>query len=118
MLLSFQDAGLAQIVNDHLSIMRVWPLAVVEVMMIMKLLQLAAPTLVNALGLGIKITPPRVEGPDGLISVAYGSVVIMALAKGEFGEAVSRPYDKPAEVWALEVADMIVDGQSGLGMAA
>jgi hypothetical protein len=44
-------------------------------------------------------------------------VVLTAVARNEAGDQVGAPHLRPAEIWQLDVTDLLAGGRSWLGLA-
>ena len=117
-ILIIQDAGLAELVASPVLLAQVWPGAFDEVMMLIQVLRMSVPSLAEALAVGlVSMLTPAIGTPSPRISLAYRSAVLSAAAASEAGDRIAAPHLRPAEVWRLEVTDLVVGGQSGLRLA-
>lgn len=116
-ILVIQDAGLAELVASPVLLAQVWPGAFDEVMMLIQVLRMAVPSLAEALAVGLVSMLAPAGTPSPRISLAYRNAVLSAVAGSEAGDRIAVPHLRPAEVWRLEVTDLVVGGQSGLRLA-
>ncbi|RKS78639.1 hypothetical protein BZB76_0056 [Actinomadura pelletieri DSM 43383] len=119
MILTFPDPLLAQAVGSSSLLSQTWPVAFGEVMILLHILRLAAPSLVSALATGlVSVIVPRTAEVSSRIMLAHRTVTIDAVAKGEGDVEVLHPHLVPAAVPKLDVADLVVAGRSVLQGAA
>ena len=118
MTLTVPDAGLAELMASPVLLAQMWPGASHEVIMLIQVLRMSVPSLTEALALGlISLLTPPAGRPTAVISLAYKSAVLSAVARKKAGARVTSPHARPGEVCRLEVTDLAVGGQSGLRMA-
>jgi hypothetical protein len=97
---------------------QLWPHAYEEVRMLIQILRMSAPTLAEALAIGlISIRMPAAETVSPEVSLEYESTVLSALAGGAAGEPVPAPHLRPSEVRRLEITDLLIGGSSALRRA-
>jgi len=119
MVLTVPDAGLEGILASTMLLAQLWPGAVEEVKIVIQVLLTARPSLAEALSVGlVRMLAPVGGAPASLVVLAYQSVVLSALAADKAGEAVAEPHLRPADVWQLAVADVVVGGRPALSRAA
>lgn len=118
MILIVPEAGLAQLVASSALLAAAWPGACDEAKLLIHVLRMSVPSLADALihGLISVLTPPEAASPS-LISLAYRTAVLSAIARDEAGNLVSGPHLRPAEVWRLDVTDLSAGGRSGFRLA-
>ncbi|MEO3810786.1 hypothetical protein ABGB17_17440 [Sphaerisporangium sp. B11E5] len=119
MILTFSDPALAQAVGSPDLLSQTWPVAVGEVMLLLHVLRMAAPTLLNALATGlVRIIAPRTAEASSRIMLSYKAVILSAVAKGENDAEVLSPHLVPDGVSRLEIAELFVGGQPALRKVA
>ncbi|MGV9385035.1 hypothetical protein ACWDRB_55165 [Nonomuraea sp. NPDC003707] len=113
--MTVMDTGLAQIITSSVALAQTWPGASDQVMMLIHVLRMAAPSLVEVFQLGLvtMIIPPP-ERISSEITLKFRSVVMTANAKGQEGESILQPHLRPAAVRRLEITDLVAGGRSGL----
>jgi hypothetical protein len=117
-ILLIPHAGLAQMVASPVLLAQAWPAACGEVMMLIHVLRMSVPSLADALAVGLvtMLTPPG-GAPSPLVSLAYQTAVLTAVAGGQSGDLIDTPHLRANEVRRLEVTDLVVGGRSGLRLA-
>jgi hypothetical protein len=112
------DAGLAQLATSPVLLAQMWPAACEEVMMLIHMLRMSAPSLAEVLALGlIAVLAPTAGIISSQISLAYRSAVLRADANGENGEHVDATHQRPADVRRLVITDLSAGGRSALRLA-
>jgi hypothetical protein len=87
-------------------------------MMLIHVLRMSVPSLADALAVGLVTMLTKPGGPPSpLVSLAYRTAVLTAVAGGQSGDLVDTPHLRAHEVWRLEVTDLVVGGRSGLRLA-
>ena len=115
MILVIPDAGLAQLVASSALLVATWPGACEEIKLLIQVLRMSVPSLAEALALGvISVLAPAAEASTSLISLVHRTVVLTAVTRNEAGDQVGAPHLRPAEVWRLDVTDLLVGGGSWL----
>jgi len=109
------DTGLAQIITSSVALAQMWPGASDQVMLLIHVLRMAAPSLAEVFQLGlVTMIIPSPERISSEITLEYGSVVMTAIAMGLEGESILQPHLQPAAVRRLEITDLVAGGRSGL----
>ena len=112
------DAGLAQLAASPVLLAQMWPAACEEVMMLIHLLRMSAPSLAEVLAMGlIAILAPTAGMISSQISLTYRTAMLTADAIGENGERIGTPHLRPADVRRLVVTDLSAGGRSALRLA-
>jgi len=112
------DASLAQLIASPVLLMQMWPGACEEVMVLIHVLRMSAPSLAEAITLGlISVLAPSAETTSPQISLSYRTTVLSAVAGDKGGDRVTSPHLRLAEVTRLEITDLSVGGRSGLRLA-
>ena len=118
MILVIPDAGLAQLVASSALLVATWPGACEEIKLLIQVLRMSVPSLAEALALGvISVLAPAAGASTSLISLVHRTVVLTAVTRNEAGDQVGAPHLRPAEVWRLDVTDLLVGGGSWLRLA-
>jgi hypothetical protein len=111
-------AGLAQMIASPVLLAQAWPAACGEVMMLIHVLRMSVPSLADALAVGlVSMLTPASGAPSPLVSLAYRTAVLTAVAVSQSGDLVDTPHLRAHEVRLLEVTDLVVGGRSGLRLA-
>jgi hypothetical protein len=112
------DLRLQQLVTSALLLAQAWPGAWEEVMLLIQVLRMSAPSLAEALKVGlISVLAPAPDLTSAQISLGYGSTILSALAGSETDERVAAPHLRIAEVYRLDITDLTVGGNSALRLA-
>jgi hypothetical protein len=117
-ILVVSDLQLEALICSPVLLAQLWPHAYEEVRTFIQILRMSAPTLAEALAIGlITMRIPVTETISPEVSLEYESTVLSAVACGEAGEPVPAPHRRPGEVRRLEITDLLVGGRSALRRA-
>lgn len=112
------DLQLEALICSPVLLAQLWPHAYEEVRTFIQILRMSAPTLAEALAIGlISMHIPAAETVSPEVSLEYESTVLSAVAGSEAGDPIPSPYLRPGEVRRLEITDLLVGGRSGLRQA-
>ncbi|MFI9833744.1 hypothetical protein ACIHIX_39355 [Streptomyces sp. NPDC051913] len=112
MFLTIPDADLSEVLTSQTLLLKVWPDAAREVMVLLQLLRSAMPTLADALAIGLI----AMAAPTSMsrIELSHRRAALTATGCRTDGSTVEAPHSHLTEITRLEVHDVRAEGRSGL----
>ena len=113
--MSVVDPSLGEVLASQALLVRAWPLAASDVIMLLQLLRLSVPSLAETLAMGLVVLIPA---SGHLIEVRYGRAALIGVGRRNDESVVHAPLESPHEVTRLDVRDVRVANRSRLMAAA
>lgn len=111
------DPQLAQLIGTPHLIVRIWPAAAADLMMLVHVLFVSS-SLAQALSLRLfALLPQPLNAFPAELVVALGTVLITAIALDSENECIIEPHSRLLEVRGFQLMDVAVGGSSVLQVA-